>query len=91
VRVCARLSVSPGVPVARSVSIFPRTTVRARSAREDDMATEQEKKPQETREADTERKDERKQTTPKESHEGMPGYGQAPDDVREKKLPDQKW
>ncbi|QRN93921.1 hypothetical protein JRI60_32830 [Archangium violaceum] len=55
------------------------------------MATEQEKKPQETREADTERKDERRQTTPKESHEGIPGYGQAPEDVREKKLPEQKW
>ena len=55
------------------------------------MATEQEKKPQETREADTERKDERKSSNPHEAHEGMPGYGQPPDNVREKPLPDQKW
>ncbi|HYO54694.1 hypothetical protein [Archangium sp.] len=55
------------------------------------MATEKEKKPQETREADTERKVERKLDNPQESHEGMPGYGQPPGEVREKQLPDQKW
>jgi hypothetical protein len=57
------------------------------------MATEQEKKPQEsTREANPERESERKpSTSPKESHEGMPGYGQPPGDVRENQLPDQKW
>ena len=56
------------------------------------MATEKkEQKPQETREADTERKVERGPDKPQESHEGMPGYGQPPDGVREKKLPDQKW
>ncbi|HEX8818814.1 MAG TPA: hypothetical protein VF794_02715 [Archangium sp.] len=57
------------------------------------MATEQEKKPQElTREADTDRKSEGKpSTSPHESHEGMPGYGQPPGEVREKQLPDQKW
>jgi hypothetical protein len=56
------------------------------------MATETENKPQETREADTERKaEERKPSGPNESHEGMPGYGQPPGDVREKQLPDQKW
>jgi hypothetical protein len=56
------------------------------------MATEKEKKPQETtREADTERKFERKPPSPNESREGMPGYGQPPEDIREKQLPDQKW
>ncbi|AKJ05059.1 hypothetical protein ATI61_102130 [Archangium gephyra] len=55
------------------------------------MATQKEQKPQETREADTERKVERKPDKIQESHEGSPGYGQPPDDVREKQLPDQKW
>ncbi len=57
------------------------------------MATEQEKKPQEiTREANPERESKGKPTTsPKESHEGMPGYGQPPGEVRENQLPDQKW
>jgi len=71
--------------------IFPRT--RQAPVREGgfEMATEKEQKPQETREADTERKVERGPDKPQESHEGMPGYGQPPDGVREKKLPDQKW
>ena len=55
------------------------------------MATQKEQKPQETREADTERKVEREQDKPQESHEGIPGYGQPPDEVREKQLPNQKW
>jgi hypothetical protein len=55
------------------------------------MATQKEKKPQETREADTERKVEHNPDNPKESHEGYPGYGQPPSDVRGKQLPDQKW
>jgi hypothetical protein len=54
------------------------------------MATQKEKKPQETtREAGTER--EGKTTHPKEAHEGTPGYGQPPEEVRREKLPDQKW
>ena len=56
------------------------------------METEKkEQTPQETREADTERKEERRQDKPQESHEGSPGYGQPPGDVRENQLPDQKW
>lgn len=55
------------------------------------MATEQEKKPQETREADKEGRFERKPASPNEPHEGMPGYGQPPEDVREKHLPEQNW
>jgi hypothetical protein len=55
------------------------------------MATEKEQKQKEIREADTGRKVERKPDNLKESHEGSPGYGQPPEDVREKKLPDQKW
>ncbi len=56
------------------------------------MATEQETKPQETREADAERKEEQKpSSSPKEAHEGAPGYGQPPEDVRENKLPEQDW
>lgn len=46
-----------------------------------------EQKPQETREADTEKKPSQNG----ESREGMPGYGQPPEDVRETHLPDQKW
>ena len=55
------------------------------------MATEKEQKPRETREADTERKVERKPAGPNEAREGIPGYGQPPEDIREKMLPDQKW
>ena len=55
------------------------------------MATEQEKKPQEKREADKQDRFERKPASPDESREGMPGYGQPPEDVREKQLPEQKW
>jgi hypothetical protein len=55
------------------------------------MPTQKEQKPQETREADTERKDDIKQDNPKEAHEGSPGYGQPPGEVRENQLPDQKW
>jgi hypothetical protein len=56
------------------------------------MATKTEKKPQETtREAGTEREGERRETNPKEPLEGMPGYGQPPEEVRKDKLPDQKW
>ena len=55
------------------------------------MATGKEQKPRESREADTERKVERESDKLQESHEGMPGYGQPPEEVREKKLPDQKW
>ncbi len=47
----------------------------------------EQQKPKETREADTERKP----SHPQESHEGLPGYGQPPDEVRDKPLPDQKW
>ena len=47
----------------------------------------QERKPEETREADAERP----QSRPQESHEGSPGYGQPPEEVRDKPLPDQKW
>jgi hypothetical protein len=56
-----------------------------------EMPTEKEQKPQETREADTERKDDIRQDNPKEAHEGSPGYGQPPGEVRENQLPDQKW
>jgi hypothetical protein len=74
------------------VSIFSRTTVRAAARGGFDMANQQEQKPQESREAGTEREVENKpSTTPREAHEGSPGYGQPPEDVREKKLPDQKW
>ncbi len=55
------------------------------------MATQKEQKPQETREADTERKVEHDPDKIQESHEGSPGYGPPPGDVREKQLPDQKW
>ena len=57
------------------------------------MATEKEQKPQESREADAgkEGKFERKQPGPDESRQGLPGYGQPPEEVREKHLPDQKW
>jgi hypothetical protein len=56
------------------------------------MATDKERKPQETtREADTEREGERRDTHPNEALEGMPGYGQPPEEVRRKKLPEQKW
>ncbi|MFE8597469.1 hypothetical protein KYC5002_18350 [Archangium violaceum] len=60
------------------------------------MATRKEQKPQETREADTESKVERgpdnlQEPRIPESHQGLPGYGQPPDEVREKQLPDQKW
>ena len=55
------------------------------------MVTEKEKKPQETREADKERKPERRPPNPNEAHEGMPGYGQPPEEVRQDKLPEQKW
>lgn len=56
------------------------------------MATETEKKPQETtREANPEREGERRETNPKEALEGMPGYGQAPEEVRKDKLPEQDW
>ncbi len=48
--------------------------------------TPEQEQPREARE-----ENERKQTNPSESHEGMPGYGQAPAEVREKQLPDQKW
>jgi hypothetical protein len=48
--------------------------------------TPEQEKPREASE-----EQERRQTNPSESHEGMPGYGQAPAEVREKKLPDQKW
>jgi hypothetical protein len=48
--------------------------------------TPQQDKPREARE-DFERK------PPKvdEAKEGLPGYGQPPEEVREKQLPDQKW
>ena len=49
--------------------------------------TPEQEKPREA----SEEQQERRQTNPSESHEGMPGYGQAPEEVREKKLPDQKW
>ncbi|MGZ3461419.1 MAG: hypothetical protein ACXU86_23250 [Archangium sp.] len=55
------------------------------------MATEKEKKPREAREAGTERKPERKPPAPGESREGLPGYGQPPEEVREQQLPEQKW
>ncbi|MCY1076980.1 hypothetical protein [Archangium lansingense] len=55
------------------------------------MATEKERKSQETREASTERKFERKPPSPDEAREGIPGYGQPPEDLREKQLPDQQW
>lgn len=34
---------------------------------------------------------ERKPPGPDEAKEGIPGYGQPPEEVREKQLPDQKW
>ncbi len=55
------------------------------------MANQEQKKPQEQREAQPERESERQPSKPQESHEGMPGYGQPPDEVRTGKLPDQKW
>ena len=55
------------------------------------MANQDEKKPQEKRETQPERESERQPSRPQESHEGMPGYGQPPDEVRERKLPNQKW
>jgi hypothetical protein len=74
------------------MTIFPARSTRARQGGFE-MATEQEKKPQETRQADTgkEGRFERKPPNPNEAHDGMPGYGQPPEDVREKHLPDQKW
>lgn len=56
------------------------------------MATEKktqqpEQKPRERREAHTERKP----ASPHESREGMPGYGQPPEEVREQHLPEQEW
>ncbi|WP_395849963.1 hypothetical protein [Cystobacter fuscus] len=55
------------------------------------MANQDQKKPQEQREAQPERETERQPSKPQESHEGMPGYGQPPDEVRKGWLPDQKW
>jgi hypothetical protein len=55
------------------------------------MATENEKKQQETREATPERKFERKPPAPNEFRAGIPGYGQPPEDIREQQLPEQKW
>jgi hypothetical protein len=55
------------------------------------MANQEQKKPQEQREAQPERESERQPSKLQESHEGMPGYGQPPDEVRGSKLPDQKW
>jgi hypothetical protein len=78
--------------VARPVSIFSRTRFAPWREGGFEMATEQEKKkPQETREAGTERKFERKPPAPNEAHEGTPGYGQPPEEVREKHLPEQNW
>jgi hypothetical protein len=80
------------MPVVRLVAIFSCTTCAPWREGGVEMATDQDtKKPQETREADTERKFERKPPAPNEAHEGLPGYGQPPEEVREKKLPDQKW
>ncbi|WP_395835670.1 hypothetical protein [Cystobacter fuscus] len=58
------------------------------------MANQDQKKPQkpqEQREAQPERESERQPARPQESHDGMPGYGQPPDEVRTGKLPNQKW
>lgn len=55
------------------------------------MANTDPKKPQPTREAQPDRDAERKPSAPQESHEGVPGYGQPPEPVRERQLPDQKW
>jgi hypothetical protein len=56
------------------------------------MAKDKEQKPQETtREAPTEQEGERRETNSNEALEGMPGYGQAPEEVRREKLPEQKW
>jgi hypothetical protein len=55
------------------------------------MAKQEQKKPQEQREAHPEREAEPRPSTSQESHEGLPGYGQPPEQVRERKLPDQKW
>ena len=45
-------------------------------------------KPRETREAEPERKP---STGVQESREGLPGYGQPDEEVRDKQLPEQKW
>jgi hypothetical protein len=81
------------MPGVRSMKIFPARRIRRTPAREGgfEMATEKEQKPQEKREADKQGRFERKPANPNEPREGMPGYGQPPDEVREKQLPDQKW
>jgi hypothetical protein len=57
------------------------------------MAEEKEKKTQERREAGTEREREGHPLppSPDEAHEGLPGYGQPPEEVRREKLPEQEW
>jgi hypothetical protein len=57
------------------------------------MAEEKERKTQERREAGTGRERQEGQPTgnPGEAHEGVPGYGQPPEEVRREKLPEQKW
>jgi hypothetical protein len=45
-------------------------------------------KPRENRQADSERESTQREP---ESHNGQQGYGQAPQEVREKRLPEQKW
>ncbi len=57
------------------------------------MTNQQERKPQEIREAgcEQERKGQRLPPSPKEAHEGMPGYGQPDEEVRREKLPEQGW
>jgi len=55
------------------------------------MATEKERKEQQPRKADMDREmPERKADNADQAKEGMPGYGQPPEEVR-KPLPDQKW
>ncbi|HSP81908.1 MAG TPA: hypothetical protein VLQ93_25530 [Myxococcaceae bacterium] len=57
------------------------------------MANQKEKKTQEIREAgaEQERKGHRLPPSPKEAHEGMPGYGQPDEEVRRERLPEQEW
>ena len=50
-------------------------------------AQQPEPKPREARETHPERKP----PAPDEGREGMPGYGQPDEEVREQHLPEQKW
>ena len=55
------------------------------------MAMQEPKKSQQQKPREAQQERESKPSNPAESREGMPGYGQPPEDVRERQLPDQKW